>query len=251
MGYRNYSTEVGRIVDPNGFGDFTTIQAAIDASSSGETIYVRPGTYTENLTLKAGVNINGVYAGDNSNQVTVIGKLLASYSGSVSVTFIDLETNGDYAIHVTGANATILNIKYTSINATNADAIFFDSTNAASQLNTKNIAVYVLVNTVTVFTSTSPGTLQFNDFYFDGTTSVRSVISAGAFYMSRGTTLVPITVTGAVNASSNIVAFGTVTLAVTTLIIDTSPIFFMYNSGCASSSVPSLQVDGSAYLTEL
>lgn len=52
MAYRNYSTAVGKIVDAAGFGDFTTIGAAITAASSGQTIFIRPGTYTENPTLK-------------------------------------------------------------------------------------------------------------------------------------------------------------------------------------------------------
>lgn len=46
---------VGRFVP----GDFDTIQAAIDASSSGDIITVAPGTYTENVTLKSGVDVRG------------------------------------------------------------------------------------------------------------------------------------------------------------------------------------------------
>ena len=34
---------------------YTTIAAALTAASSGNTIFIKPGTYTENLTLKAGV----------------------------------------------------------------------------------------------------------------------------------------------------------------------------------------------------
>lgn len=40
-------------VDPNGFYDFTNIQAAIDASWDGDTIIVRPGTYNQ------GIKFNG------------------------------------------------------------------------------------------------------------------------------------------------------------------------------------------------
>jgi len=43
-------------------GDYDTIQAAIDASTSGDAIIVYPGTYTENITTKAGAttNIEGI-----------------------------------------------------------------------------------------------------------------------------------------------------------------------------------------------
>lgn len=38
-------------VDDDGGADFTTIQAAVDAASSGETIVVKDGTYTENVLV--------------------------------------------------------------------------------------------------------------------------------------------------------------------------------------------------------
>jgi hypothetical protein len=44
-------------------GDYPTIQAAIDAASSGDTIQVSAGTYFENITLKNGVNVIGAGAG--------------------------------------------------------------------------------------------------------------------------------------------------------------------------------------------
>jgi len=51
------------VVDADGTGDFTTIQAAINAiQASGTTnaeVFVRPGTYTENLTLYDNLIITG------------------------------------------------------------------------------------------------------------------------------------------------------------------------------------------------
>ncbi len=38
---------------------YSTIQGAIDAASSGDTIQVLAGSYEENLTLKSGVNVLG------------------------------------------------------------------------------------------------------------------------------------------------------------------------------------------------
>jgi len=50
------------IVDADGTGDYTTIQAAINAAVAAgidATVYVRPGTYTENLVLADGIDIYG------------------------------------------------------------------------------------------------------------------------------------------------------------------------------------------------
>ena len=45
-------------------GDFTRIQAAIEASKTGDTILVTPGTYPERLTLKPGITLRSV--GENT-----------------------------------------------------------------------------------------------------------------------------------------------------------------------------------------
>ena len=46
-------------VDPGGGGDYTTIQAAIDAASDGYTINVGPGSYDEVLTIQKSVHLYG------------------------------------------------------------------------------------------------------------------------------------------------------------------------------------------------
>jgi hypothetical protein len=62
------------VVDASGGGDYTTIQAALDASADGDTVEVRPGTYREqvvvdtNVTLVApdGATLNGsTFAGES------------------------------------------------------------------------------------------------------------------------------------------------------------------------------------------
>lgn len=44
-------------VDPAAEGGYTTIQAAVDAAKAGDTIFVRPGTYVENLKIDKQVKI--------------------------------------------------------------------------------------------------------------------------------------------------------------------------------------------------
>src|SRR5215469_17495644 len=103
MGYRDYSTAKGHIVDPNGFGDFTTITAAINAAVSGQTIFLRPGTYTENPTLKAGVNLAAFDADATTPNVIINGKCSFSSAGTVSISGIELQTNSDFCLAVSGS----------------------------------------------------------------------------------------------------------------------------------------------------
>ena len=50
------------MVDDDSPADFMTIQAAIDASEEGDTVFVAPGTYTESVRMKHGVNLQGAGA---------------------------------------------------------------------------------------------------------------------------------------------------------------------------------------------
>ncbi|SFG79777.1 right-handed parallel beta-helix repeat-containing protein [Neptunomonas qingdaonensis] len=46
--------------------DHATIQAAINASSAGDMVWVAQGTYTENITVKPGIKLEGGYKSDYS-----------------------------------------------------------------------------------------------------------------------------------------------------------------------------------------
>ena len=59
------------VVDATGAGDHDTLQAAIDASESGDTILVMPGNYTENILVEGkSVNIQG--EDETSRDMTVL-----------------------------------------------------------------------------------------------------------------------------------------------------------------------------------
>lgn len=120
------------IVDSKGFnGTHTTIASALTSASSGDTIFILAGTYTENLTLKAGVNLTAYECDAQSPNVTIIGKLSASFAGHVAITGIRLQTNSDFVLEVTGASATLIDIFYCFINATNNAAISCTSSGGA------------------------------------------------------------------------------------------------------------------------
>jgi hypothetical protein len=73
---------------------YPTIQSAINAAvlnGGNATIYIRPGTYTEDLTLSSTVNLEGV---DNT-LVTLIGTHTPPSSGTLTITRIGLESSTD------------------------------------------------------------------------------------------------------------------------------------------------------------
>jgi len=63
------------VVDPVlGRAAYQTINAALAASSSGDTIIIRPGTYTENLTSNmGGKSLMASSVGTNAFEVVVVG----------------------------------------------------------------------------------------------------------------------------------------------------------------------------------
>lgn len=78
MAISNPSQQFGNskfVVDPTlGVGSYQTITAALAASSSGDTIYIRPGTYTENLTANlGGRTLIGATVGTNAFSVQIVG----------------------------------------------------------------------------------------------------------------------------------------------------------------------------------
>jgi hypothetical protein len=104
--------------------NYSTIAAAIAASSSKSVIYIQEGTYTENLTLgndisivslsvSAGINAS---AGGSTSNTKIIGKLSVS-NGTSTIQGVYLETNGDYIAEVTGTgNLSFFNCYFQATN---------------------------------------------------------------------------------------------------------------------------------------
>lgn len=99
------------VVDPTlNNGTHQTIQAAITAASSGDTIFIRPGTYTENLTLKAGVNLAAYSCDALTPNVVIAGNATATFTGACTLTGIRLRTNAANFLTVSGVGNTVVNL---------------------------------------------------------------------------------------------------------------------------------------------
>lgn len=146
-------------------GTHTTIQAAITAASSGDDVFITPGSYTEDLTLKAGVNLTA-YGSDsslnNTGQVKIIGKATFTGSGTVTIAGVELQTNSDNLLVVSGINASIVNLNNCYINCVNNTGISFTASNTAAQININNCTGDLGTTGIGYYTMSSTGFLQIN-----------------------------------------------------------------------------------------
>ena len=196
------------IVDPtSGRGTNTTIQAAITAASSGDTVFIRPGTYTENLTLKAGVNLTAFQCDVGINavsNVTIIGKCSMTTAGTVVMSSIQLQTNSDFLLAVTGSAGSIVILNNCYLNCVNNTGISHTTSgggaisliNCFGDLGTTGIAFYV-------GTSTGGIDLYRCNITNGGLSTTASTISANAFTLQYSQIAFPLSCssTGSISSS--------------------------------------------------
>jgi hypothetical protein len=221
MAYRNYSVANGFIVDKLGNGDFTTIGAALTAASSGDTIFIRPGTYTENPALKAGVNLSAMPGDDNVGNVTILGECTFSSAGSVAINNIQLETNSNYVLSVTGSVASVVTLNGCYLDLTNNTGIQYTSSSSSSAITLNDCAGGLGTTGIAIFSSSGAGSINFLFCFFtntgSSTTSSTSSAGAAAFYYCEINS--PITTSSTSGFLSDYTLFSTAALNTTTLTI--------------------------------
>jgi hypothetical protein len=197
MGYRDYSTAKAHIVDATGHGDFTTISAALSAASAGQVIFVRPGIYTENPTLKADVDICAFIANAVSQNVTINGKCSYSGSGDVAISGICLQTNSDYALEVTGSSASVVSLINCSINMTNNAGIHLSSSSSSAGIGL-SFCIGNSNSGETLFVVSGAGSLGIVQTQIGGTPSstASTFSSSGTLDIYYSTINSPITTSG-------------------------------------------------------
>lgn len=161
-------------------GTFTTIQAAITAASSGTTIFIRPGTYSENLTMKAGVSLQGYESSAFSRETKISGTITCTYGGQCTIAGLELSNTGADIISITGASQTWLTVKdcFILMDASAGSRYAFTCSNAAGQLRVFNCRGDL--NTNGAYFNISEGVfIGFDDcdFRADALTSIPNVIS--------------------------------------------------------------------------
>lgn len=183
---RTWTTSL--VVDPSSTvglrGTFTTITLALAAAVSGQTIFIRPGTYTENLTLKAGVNLSAFVCDAQNAQVIIAGECNATFSGSCSISGIQFQHGlTGVGILVSGTDATIVNLINCFIKTTHSPgtSIANTSINTGAIINVLSCRGDISVSGGTVlYQNTGTGIINFYSSYFTNSGNSLSLNSAGS-----------------------------------------------------------------------
>ena len=135
---------------------YKTITAAITAANSGDTIYIWPGTYTEDLTLKPGVNL----AGQSKFSVYVVGTVTFDTAGTVCCERIIFKTSGaGNTLNFAGTGVQNLQCVMCNFEHTSGDGhcVYWTNTNASSRFQhvDGNLTQAVSSGGGTAFTSAS------------------------------------------------------------------------------------------------
>jgi hypothetical protein len=179
-------------------GTHSTIAAAITSASSGDTIFIRPGTYTENLTLKVGVNLCAFICDSITPNVIIAGNCTLSTAGTVSISGIRLQTNSAALLTVSGSVASIVNLDNCYLNCTNATGISFTSSSASAQINITNCKGDLGTTGIAPYSHSSSGTMTFRQTNFSnsGGSTTAATCSAGVINATASQFNSPITFSG-------------------------------------------------------
>lgn len=206
MGYRNYSVANGLIVDPLGNGDFTTISSAITAAVSGQTVFVRPGTYTENPTLKAGVDLVAFITDSDVPNVIIHGTCSFSSAGTTAISGIQLLTNSNFALSVTGSVTSVVYINDCYINCVNSTGIQITSSSNSTAVVITDSTLNLTTTGITYFTLNFAGSITIDNCIANNTggSTTTSTLTSGTLTLTNCTNWqAPITTSGTASININ------------------------------------------------
>lgn len=231
-------------------GTHTTIAAALTSASSGDTIFIRPGTYTENLTLKAGINLTAYVCDANEPNVIISGTCTATFTGNATLSGIRLQTNSAPFLTVSGSNATIINLEYCYLNALNNTGISYTASNASSQININHSRGDIGTTGITPFVSTSTGQINFNYSIWanSGASSTASTSNATGINLNYVLLFFPISITAA-SSSMNYTQINTAATNSTCLTTVTSGNHNLTASFFGSGSASAISIGASTAVT--
>ncbi len=236
------------IVGLDAASQYSTIQAGINAATAagGGNVYIKPGTYTENPTLAAGVNLIGF-----GFAAVINGKCSFSGGGEVNIQGITLQTNGDYALEITGSSAATVNLDTCYLNLTNHTGINYTNSSSSSTVIVFDTDGDLGTTGITYVTKSAVGYLgMFECSLFNSAGSSTPIsVSAGDFYFQESSSFVSIDI----SSTARIYAIGSSFLSgsynIYNLHISGSSNNFVNCSYLYAGSATAVIVDGILFMT--
>ena len=162
-------------------GQYSTISSACAAANVGDTIFVMPGTYIENPTLPAGVNLCSYDPYSSAASAVIEGTLTMTAAGTSTISGIGFIDNAGVCISVSGTNAVKLILTNCYINVSAHNAISFTNSNSSSSVFLQNCGANINGTGIALYNMSCPGTLQINNMIIqnNGSSTTSATNSAG------------------------------------------------------------------------
>ena len=158
------------IVDATGSTPYSTIASGITAASSvgAKTVFIRPGTYTENLTLVNGVNLQG----DNRYSTIINGQHIIPTAGSIEISDLGLASSGNNSIFNEGSTGScavnVIDCEFNITGAGNNYGFIFNIYNSHGPLSITGCTDISTTNAISVCAA---GVLTITDSTLGSTSS--------------------------------------------------------------------------------
>lgn len=181
-----------------GLGTHTTITTALAAAAAGDYILVTQGTYTENFTLPSGITLSGMPCAGDNPAVRIVGQITMTAAGSSTIANMQLETNSNFFITISGSNACILTIDTCNLLCVNNSGINFTNSNTSSEINLYNTFGDIQTTGISFFSMTGNTLLFFNNTFISnsGESTTQSTNTSGSVQIRISQLNIPISCTG-------------------------------------------------------
>ena len=178
------------IVDINGLGagaTHTSISDALTDASANDTIYVKPGTYTEDLTLKSNVAIITAENALGSQRTKIIGKISSNSATSNLIQGFWIGTNSDYFYEDTGSNTGNIVFDNCLLGVTDNDGM--NVNNANRRVILEKCEIQIADTGLKLFAITTCQDIQFRYCFSsnDEFVTAASTIAGGTLIISHST----------------------------------------------------------------
>lgn len=228
MGYQNATNLWGPadlIVDQDvNNGGYTTIQAAINAAVGPTNIFIKPGYYAENISLKGDVNLTS-WPTDNDS-VIIFGTTSFISGGTVNLSGIQFRANsslGTLCVFISGSNATFMNFFGCQFTGSSGNICNNSNSSASSVINFFGCQL-TAGSPWTFLIGTFTGTMNYDSCVIDGATTTTSTSTNGTINLRNTQINHQITLNTAATLNINSSYFNRSGL-----------VFLVVNSGCTAN----------------